>query len=346
MSIREIDPLRDPSWSDLVASHPAASVFHTVGWLQALKHTYGYEPAVLTTSGATGTLTNGLVFCRVHSWVTGRRLVSLPFSDHCQPLVEKEGSLADLLANLQQQTTANRHRYVELRPASPLSQTPCYFGKSASFYLHRLDLRSGVDEVFRRFHRDCIQRKIRRAERERLSIEANRSPETLKKFYDMVVRTRRRQGLPPQPITWFHNLMDCLGSSVTIRLACKNGRPVAGILTLQHGKRLVYKYGASDERFHALGGMACVFWHAIQEAISNGLDEMDLGRSDIGNPGLIAFKEHLGANGSALTYWRYPTSAASDSDPSWIRRGAQQSFSYVPDFCLPAIGSFLYRHMG
>ena len=31
-------------------------------------------------------LENGFLFCRVESWLTGRRLVSLPFSDHCEPL--------------------------------------------------------------------------------------------------------------------------------------------------------------------------------------------------------------------------------------------------------------------
>ena len=34
-----------------------------------------------------------LVFCRIHSWLTGRRLVSLPFSDHCEPLYDSEEEL-------------------------------------------------------------------------------------------------------------------------------------------------------------------------------------------------------------------------------------------------------------
>jgi hypothetical protein len=35
-----------------------------------------------------------LVFCRVRSWLTGRRSISLPFSDHCEPLVESHEALA------------------------------------------------------------------------------------------------------------------------------------------------------------------------------------------------------------------------------------------------------------
>ena len=83
----EIDPLRDERWASLVESHPHASVFHSNNWLKALRSVYGYEPVVMTTCPPGARLTNGLVFCRVNSWLTGRRLVSLPFSDHCEPLI-------------------------------------------------------------------------------------------------------------------------------------------------------------------------------------------------------------------------------------------------------------------
>ena len=81
-----LDPLTDSRWDDLLDRHPRASVFHSRGWLEALKRTYGYEPIVLTTTGQ-GPLANGLVLCRVRTWLS-RRLVSLPFSDHCDPLVD------------------------------------------------------------------------------------------------------------------------------------------------------------------------------------------------------------------------------------------------------------------
>src|SRR4030081_3521338 len=93
MPVRIIEnPVGDRHWSELLERHPAASVFHSPGWLHALRQTYGYEPFVVTTSPGP-TLENGLVVCRVKGW-TSRRLVSLPFSDHCDPLLS-DGS-ADL----------------------------------------------------------------------------------------------------------------------------------------------------------------------------------------------------------------------------------------------------------
>ncbi|MGH9220750.1 MAG: hypothetical protein ACRD1W_15700, partial [Vicinamibacterales bacterium] len=80
------DPIEDPRWSELLEHHSAASIFHSPGWLNALRQTYGYQPFVVTTS--TGSiLENGLVACEVKGWAS-RRLVSLPFSDHCDPLVQ------------------------------------------------------------------------------------------------------------------------------------------------------------------------------------------------------------------------------------------------------------------
>src|SRR4051812_78616 len=92
LAVYRLQPLEDQRWADLVDRHPHSSVFHSVAWLEALHRTYGYELVAYTTSSAGEPLKNGLVFCRVASWITSRRLVSLPFSDHCEPLVH---SLAD-----------------------------------------------------------------------------------------------------------------------------------------------------------------------------------------------------------------------------------------------------------
>src|SRR6476660_7250808 len=80
----QLDPLQDPRWAEFVDKHHRASVFHTVAWLQALRSAYGYEPVVFTTAPPGVELKNGIVFCRINSWLTGKRLVYLPFSDHCE----------------------------------------------------------------------------------------------------------------------------------------------------------------------------------------------------------------------------------------------------------------------
>lgn len=343
--ICQVDPLGDRRWLDFVRAAPTSSVFHTSGWLQALKRTYGYEPAVLTTCDATSRLTNGLLFCRIESWATGRRLVSLPFSDHCEPLADDPETVRHLISGLEEKSREENARYLELRPVSPLGGVRPFTTPSLNYYLHRLDLRPGLQAISARFHRDCVQRKIRRAEREHLTVAEGRTADILKQFYALVVRTRRRQGLPPQPMAWFNNLIECLGPALTIRVASKESQPIAAILTIQHKLCLTYKYGASDERFHNLGGMVYLFWRAIQDAVHQGLELLDMGRSDIDNPGLIAFKEHWGAARSTLDYWRFPVASrksAHNFAPSLMKTAC----SHIPDRCLTALGTLLYRHVG
>jgi CelD/BcsL family acetyltransferase involved in cellulose biosynthesis len=97
MTIYELNPLGDPRWAAFIDRHPRASVFHTPGWLEALYSTYGYKPIAVTTTPQGAELTNGMVFCDVRSWLTGRRLVSLPFSDHCDPLIEETKQLGEMV---------------------------------------------------------------------------------------------------------------------------------------------------------------------------------------------------------------------------------------------------------
>src|SRR5262245_28788841 len=100
MGLYEVDPLQDHRWVELLGRHDSSSLFHTPQWLSALQQTYGYEPIAFTDAPPGHPIENALLFCRVSSWMTGRRLISLPFSDHCEPLVKNEERLAVLLEAL------------------------------------------------------------------------------------------------------------------------------------------------------------------------------------------------------------------------------------------------------
>jgi hypothetical protein len=344
-TIYKIDPLKDDRWVAFLERHPDASIFHSRAWLEALRRTYGYQSVVLTTCAPGDELTNGTVFCKVESWLTGRRLVSLPFSDHCEPLGSKE-DLETISASLKSGYGTEGMRYVEWRPLTPQQGSPATQG-GQSFCFHDLDIRPSQDELFRSFHKDCVQRKIRRAEREALTYEDGRSDTLLAQFFGLTVQTRKRQLLPPQPIAWFQNLIACAGDDLKIRVASKDGEPVASILTLRYKNSLVYKYGCSNKSSSNLGGMHLLFWKAIQEAKKMGLEHFDLGRSDWDNPGLLDFKDRWGAKRSTLTYFRYPEVASkSAADAGWKVKIAKQTFARLPDSWLIPAGRLLYRHIG
>ena len=346
MSVYKLNPLDDPRWARFIDRHPDASIFHSTGWLDALRRTYGYEPVAYTTTPHARELSDGLVFCRVQSWLSGGRLVSLPFSDHCQPLAEGQ-SFVEIMNWLNSTRRRKRWKYVELRPLLHLD-TPARadVANSESFSLQILDLHSDLDTLFRNFHKSCVQRKIQRAEREGLTYREGRSEAQLDQFYELLLLTRRRHGLPPQPRTWFRNVVRCLGDAALIRIAYKDGQPVASIITLQFKDVLVYKYGCSDSRFNNLGGNILLFWKAIQDAKRAGNSRFDLGRSEMDNPGLISFKQNWGAATFPLRYYRLPARQPVPFASGWRGRIAKSLFSVMPDSVLSATGKLLYRHIG
>lgn len=346
VAVHITNPLSDSRWEDLVSRHPRASAFHQRGWLDALARTYGYEPLLLTSTPPDRPLSDGIVLCRVSSWITGTRLVSLPFADHCEPLLNDLGESREFVAWLRTECDRQHWRYVELRPLSAIPDAGDGLPSSRSYNFHTLDLRPSLEQLFRGLHKDSLQRRIQRAEKEGLSHETGRSPQLLEKFYGLLLMTRRRHQLLPQPRAWFTNLANCLGSAMEIRLAAKDGKPVAAMLTLRHRSTVVYKYGCSNARFHNLGGMPFLFWRLIEESKASGAEQIDFGRSDLDNDGLRIFKDRFGTRRKSLTYYRYPNTGKPDLTGSWVSPAVRRLFSIMPNVASSAAGRLLYRHIG
>jgi hypothetical protein len=331
-----------------VERHPKASVFHTTGWLNALKSTYGYEPVVYTTSSPTGEVQNGLLFCCVNSWLTGNRLVSLPFSDHCEPLCDSPDDLAFLIRYLKATVPHQNWRYAEVRPIN------INFGQIndadgflpvASYDLHVLDLRRNLDELFQNLDKDSARRRIRRAARAGLAEKVGRSEDLLKDFYDLFAVTRRRHHLLPIPQTWFRNLIQWQGEAIEIRVAYWEKTPVSAILTLHFRNTAYYKYGCADARFDKFGGTPWLLWRAIAAAKSRGATRFDMGRTDEHDVGLVAFKNHWVPRPQRLTYWVFSENSAPGAVRSWKLKMAKRLFSCMPTRMLIAVGRLIYRHV-
>ncbi len=168
----------------------------------------------------------------------------------------------------------------------------------------------------------------------------------MRTFYDLIVLTRSRKHVPPQPLKWFQRLVASMGKDVCIRVAFKENRPVAGLLTMNYGKVLYYKYGGSDAMFHHLGAIPLLFWETIQAAKSVGMEELDLGRSDIADHGLIRFKERLGAHSVRLTRWRSPVDTVSSFLEPLKVRVMKSICACLPKQMLILTGRLMYRHVG
>jgi len=342
--IYKLDPLGDPRWPAFVDRHPNASVFHTSGWLEAVRRTYGYKPVVFTTSSPTHELRNGLLFCRVRSWLTGRHMVSLPFSDYCEPLCDWS-EFEVLVRYLQSALDHQDWKYLELRLRDGcLSSQPekVGFGVKDRRLLHRVSLTSLPDDLLATWQQDLIQC----AERAGVVERVGNSERQLRDFYSLCLSSQKRQKLPIQPYKWFQNVAQCLGECLAIRTAYKDDLPVASIWTLRFRNTVYCKYGCSNATFKPLGAMPFLLSRATCEAKSSGATAFDLGRAEVGNDEAATFNNGCRLVPQTLTYWKFPGTLSDSVRFERRVKILKGLFSLMPSRLLIAAGKFLYPLIG
>jgi hypothetical protein len=91
--------------------------------------------------------------------------------------------------------------------------------------------------------------------------------------------------------------------------------------------------------------MPFLFWQLIQSAKASGAEELDLGRSDLDQPGLITFKDRLGAVAAPITYYEHPVRRRPVRRQARMARMAGRVFSLLPDAALDMAGRLIYRHL-
>src|SRR3974390_726097 len=155
-----IDPLQYPQWDRLLGAHPGSSFFHGAAWARVLHVTYGHLPAYFCRI-ENGRLKELLATAEVSSHWTGRRGVSLPFTDLCAPLNELEDGGEGLYEAAMAHGRARGWRYLECR-----SNDRRWSGASPAlaFHGHVVELDGGEEQLFKRLE-GAVRRGIRKAEK-------------------------------------------------------------------------------------------------------------------------------------------------------------------------------------
>ena len=109
-----IDPTNYAGWDDLLLSTPGHSFFHSSAWARVLKDSYGYTPLYFATI-KNGHFSALVPVMDVNSILTGKRGVSLPFTDYCEPIIDKDKDFADLFNSLIEYGKSRGWKYIELR---------------------------------------------------------------------------------------------------------------------------------------------------------------------------------------------------------------------------------------
>lgn len=340
LSMLEVD-IDDARWFDLVSASPAAVAFHHPAWSKALARCYGYRPFVLAHADSDGRFLIGAPIIEIGRRLGRPRWIALPFTDYCPPVTDDHDAVEDFVRALDEERRARSVASIELR--SELRVAGAILAPHG--VRHTMPLDRDPAPVHQRFSKSQVQRSIRRAEREGVTIREGESVADLKDtYYALHVETRRRQGIPVQPRRFF----DAVWSEVIERgfgfvvLAFSDGVAVAGAVFLRWNGTVTYKYGASKPEAWSLRPNHLVFWHAIQWSCENGFHTFDWGRSDLDNHGLRAFKSSWGATEEPLNY----SSLGRAREARWLDKAQRLAAPIIrrsPPWVCRGIGEAFYK---
>ncbi len=293
LSIVPYDAAR-AEWRAFTDRDPRAHLYHRERWLEVLARAYGFR-FVVAELRSRSELAAACIMATTKNPLA-RGLIALPFSDDCAPLAIDDESGAALLAAL----AANRPAAsIEVRGAhaAPPWRT------ADSFLLWQLNLLRPAARIFAGLATN-FRRNLRRARGACITIEPGNGPDHLARFFALHSASRRRRGIPCQPLRFFEAVLDVYGDDATIWCASHAGRDLAAVFVLRDGGRVYYKWSArvgGDTR--GAGHLAA--WSIIEEFACRAA-VLDLGRADRRNDGLNRFKRELGAAATPLPYSYLP----------------------------------------
>jgi hypothetical protein len=95
LNIQIINPIDYPNWDDLLLTNDQTTFFHTTAWARVLSESYQYNPLYFSVI-EDGKLSALIPIMEISSFLTGKRGVSLPFTDHCQPIAPDSDGAREL----------------------------------------------------------------------------------------------------------------------------------------------------------------------------------------------------------------------------------------------------------
>ena len=313
-SLNFMDPrTHREEWDSFVDSCEYSWLCHTSSWLGVLVDVWSrLQPFYVTVKDrADGSIRAGLPACLIRSYLGTRCVVSPPFTTLLDPLSNDDSALLHLYQQLPELMTQNKISSIEFKTFKKTESVPSdVFIRTDKFCHHEIDLTLSEDKLMKSFNRSNVRNRIKKSLKSPLSVTYARTHDELIEFYRLYAITRRRLGLPANPMKYFKAMWVHLQETDQVRLMLVHHEKqlVAGALCFKYGKRISAEALAYDRDFIRMCPNHLLFWSIILDAKEEGLLSFDFGRTPLNNPSLLTFKGRWGTTNSMLPIFSYPGS--------------------------------------
>jgi lipid II:glycine glycyltransferase (peptidoglycan interpeptide bridge formation enzyme) len=149
--------------------------------------------------------------------------------------------------------------------------------RNAPMHLHaeltnQLDITKSKDELLANM-RKGTRYEIRKAEKIGIEVKESRNPKMIRKFYNLQLKTAKRQGFVPFSYKFLYEQFKVFTESnhAVLYSAFIDKKLLAQAFIIFYGNEAVYHYGASTQEGRRYPGAYLILWKTILEAKKRGL---------------------------------------------------------------------------
>ena len=334
------DDRSSAAWGEYVRNARGGTVFHDPIWCEVVERAFGHRGLNLLARRG-GRVVGVLPLVEVRSLFGGRMLVSVPYGTYGGILADDEAVCAALGAEACRLTRARRARVLDLRSAEAvlpgLESVERYDAFVRELPLHPNELETYLPRRARAAARQA---------RERDGVVVEHDRRRLRTVWELYCRSMRRLGSINYPYRFLASLLERLGERAWVTVAQREGRPIAGTISLVHGETVMPYVVGVDERQRCTGVTNLLYFAVMERAVRSGLRRFDFGRTRKDNVGSASFKKNQGFEPRTLGYQRYtpPGRVAPDLSPSNRRFDlARRIWPRLPLSLTRPVGEWLAR---
>jgi len=276
-----------PGWDDAAVRSPGGHVMQSAAWAK-IREAQGWRPEFHQFGGApapsgapTPALPVALVLWR--SLPAGRNLAYVPRG----PIAGDGSQLQDALAKLAALARERGAVFLKVDPeidaetgADPLRAAGFRRAPDIQPVIATLELDLGPedDALFAALEKDT-RWSVRQAEKRGVTVRDASGDEDLRALYDLYAETGQRAGFITRTWDYYRRMWGTLltAGHAKVRLAEKDGKPVAGALTWRCGERDVYQSAATNDTGRSAYAAYALLWRCIIEARKGGARRFDFG---------------------------------------------------------------------
>ena len=290
---------RGADWARYVEAHSDGTLFHSLGWRNAVRDSFEHEPEYLMALRG-GRMVGVLPMFLVRGPMIGRMLVSVPYAVGGGILADDEEAAAALFAEARRRAGELRCAMIDFR--------------SERAWIPGLPVVEPYVGFERGLPRDAAQvalwlprkaRAVVRNAREKFGLTCEFEASALRIVWELYCRNMRRLASINYPYRFFERLFDEFRERCWICVARRAGRPVAGLVSFLFRDRVMPYFFGCEEEARSCGAASFLYSCVMERGAAEGFRVFDFGLSRRDNTGSCDFKRFHGFEPRPLAYQRY-----------------------------------------